>query len=578
MAMSSFSEYWSAVGKIVKARGHSLKRYKFFEDVWEALDDGKNVILIAPTGCGKTEATTVPFLYNLINGNRQAFSLVYTLPARSLASNMYDRLCKSLRILESKDIVCNIDYGEFLEFKPYLEGDVVVTTYDTLFYTFYGFRRLGFHVLLHTGKIAGSYIIFDEAQLLQDNFWYSLSLLPKHIRALCKWRAQIVVMTATLPDVLLKELNKFMKNNVEVIFAEDKPSRGKLSVTIMNSKIPINGEELLKLISGELPALIVVNTVSKAVKIYKSLYNCVHGKGIDLLLLHSRLRLGVRKEREKFFERNKKDNIIVIATQVVEAGLDYHFKTLLTELSPIDSLIQRLGRCARKSDGKAYVFINLDKDSKKIYPDNILNISKETILRYQDILCESVRNVFIASKLVNEVYTERVINELTKPVMKEINNVSIFIDNFYEYIFKGRFDKDLNLLRLGFEIICWYASENIFKRLIKGETVECSIEDFRDNIVRLSCMLNMNNKNIRLPKAVLINIEGNECLLLLETNFMQEKVYLRVKEKISKNNFRFLEAKSRYPRIFLLNPHFYERNTYGDLGVISLWRPASYVS
>ncbi|MEM0489135.1 MAG: hypothetical protein QW707_08070, partial [Candidatus Bathyarchaeia archaeon] len=55
-------EYWQIVEEVVKSRGRKLQRYSFFEDVWRAIDEGCRLIVIkAPTGGGKTEATTTPF-------------------------------------------------------------------------------------------------------------------------------------------------------------------------------------------------------------------------------------------------------------------------------------------------------------------------------------------------------------------------------------------------------------------------------------------------------------------------------------------------------------------------------------
>lgn len=68
----------------------------------------------------------------------------------------------------------------------------------------------------------------------------------------------------------------------------------------------------------------------------------------DLLLLHSRFRPVERRDRiEQLVSPVPDAGRIVVATQVVEAGVDISSRTLFTELAPWASLVQRFGRCQR---------------------------------------------------------------------------------------------------------------------------------------------------------------------------------------------------------------------------------------
>lgn len=96
-------------------------------------------------------------------------------------------------------------------------------------------------------------------------------------------------------------------------------------------------------------SLAVFNTVDRAVEVYRSLQK---RKDIPAnVLIHSRFRPEDRKQHlEAFLD---KDDAIAVTTQVVEAGVDVSATTLLTELAPWASLVQRFGRCNRKGDDKA---------------------------------------------------------------------------------------------------------------------------------------------------------------------------------------------------------------------------------
>ena len=100
--------------------------------------------------------------------------------------------------------------------------------------------------------------------------------------------------------------------------------------------------------------LIICNTVDRAISIYSALkYSKL--EGLDLLLLHSRfrpperqdqmVRLGVAPDLSVF-----PTGQIIIATQVIEAGVNLSSAVLWTEVAPLASLVQRLGRLNRAGE------------------------------------------------------------------------------------------------------------------------------------------------------------------------------------------------------------------------------------
>ena len=116
--------------------------------------------------------------------------------------------------------------------------------------------------------------------------------------------------------------------------------------------------------------LVVCNTVDRAVAVYEALAKLTKGSSNErlydefhLFLLHSRFRGNERRgwsEKFKALERGEGHYAggprIMVTTQVIEAGVDISAALLYTELCPLASLIQRLGRCARRAgeSGKAF--------------------------------------------------------------------------------------------------------------------------------------------------------------------------------------------------------------------------------
>lgn len=99
------------------------------------------------------------------------------------------------------------------------------------------------------------------------------------------------------------------------------------------------------------PTLVVVNTVDRALQVYDALVKDKSLKGTDLCLVHSRFRPHERAAWGSAFLNKDAcapgTDRIVIATQVIEAGVDFSAGLLITELAPWPSMVQRFGRCAR---------------------------------------------------------------------------------------------------------------------------------------------------------------------------------------------------------------------------------------
>ena len=101
------------------------------------------------------------------------------------------------------------------------------------------------------------------------------------------------------------------------------------------------------------PTLVVVNTVDRAVEVWKTLQRdrALKRTGTDIRLMHGRFRPAERRTwRGAFLNRTvcaPGTNRIIVSTQVIEAGVDFSASLLATELAPWPSLVQRFGRCAR---------------------------------------------------------------------------------------------------------------------------------------------------------------------------------------------------------------------------------------
>jgi CRISPR-associated endonuclease/helicase Cas3 len=116
--------------------------------------------------------------------------------------------------------------------------------------------------------------------------------------------------------------------------------------------------------------LVVCNTVDRACQTYEALRTA--GRTERLELVHSRFRPAEREEwRERFLSRpacTSEAERIIVATQVVEAGVDVSAGCLITELAPWPSLVQRFGRCARYGGSGKVLVVDRGRDEASSAP------------------------------------------------------------------------------------------------------------------------------------------------------------------------------------------------------------------
>ncbi|HLP89879.1 MAG TPA: CRISPR-associated helicase Cas3' [Nostocaceae cyanobacterium] len=110
--------------------------------------------------------------------------------------------------------------------------------------------------------------------------------------------------------------------------------------------------------------IIICNTVSQAQGLYRDLTELNKEDTLQIILLHSRFLPEHRAEKETFlkekFAQNWQDDgicYVLISTQVIEAGINITCQSMHIQLCPMNSLLQRAGRCARFRGEQGNVFV-----------------------------------------------------------------------------------------------------------------------------------------------------------------------------------------------------------------------------
>ncbi|MFN6569876.1 CRISPR-associated helicase Cas3' [Dendronalium sp. ChiSLP03b] len=129
---------------------------------------------------------------------------------------------------------------------------------------------------------------------------------------------------------------------------------------------PLNASVILDDIRayGRKRVMIICNTVSQAQGLFRDLEELNHNERLHVTLLHSRFLSEHRAQKETnlkaIFAQDWKDDgdcYVLISTQVIEAGINITCQVMHTQLCPMNSLLQRAGRCARFRGERGEVFI-----------------------------------------------------------------------------------------------------------------------------------------------------------------------------------------------------------------------------
>ena len=168
----------------------------------ERLEQGNSVLIIAPTGLGKTRAALAPFINNMDNKGLLGSRLLYTLPLRALAGSVareFEQLSGGIQMLTH--------HGEEPESEIFSES-AIVTTVDQYFTTFAGAPLSWTSHKSHAaaGAVLSSYSVFDEVHLLSPR--YGLPLLFAILKLCQRWGLPSCVMTATMPHQVVDFLSQ----------------------------------------------------------------------------------------------------------------------------------------------------------------------------------------------------------------------------------------------------------------------------------------------------------------------------------------------------------------------------------
>ena len=418
------------------------------------------LILEAQMGKGKTEAALLAAEMMSCRAGRGG--LFFGLPTQATANGLFPRILQwaqnqeeqgllSIRLAHgsaqyndlftslSNEIDLDGDGGMvvhewFNGRKQALLSDFVIGTVDQVLLASLKHR----HVMLRHLGLADKVVIIDECHAYDA---YMNVYLTRTLSWLGIYRVPVVILSATLPcatreSLIDAYLNRRKREDPDAAWrkTEDYPlvtwTDGQ---TVHQRTIPCQddqkevrihlttsgkrGEILRQKLEKGGCAGVICNTVKRAQALYKELERFFPGR---VLLFHARFLPEDRAALEMKLlhalgkpgkDTDRPDQLIVVGTQTLEQSLDIDFDLLITDLCPMDLLLQRIGRLHRHGGRQRPADVRCPEcwicgteesemeESALIYPEYLLK-------RTQMLLPETVRLPFDIAHLVQTVYRE----------------------------------------------------------------------------------------------------------------------------------------------------------------------------
>ena len=406
--------------------------------IYELEHSNDNLVIVAQTGIGKTEGAL-----NWIGNDKAMFAL----PLRNASNAIYQRIHNQYRIpsenigildSDTKPILLNEFEGDIDTFNENvnetktLGKQLTIGTLDQFFKFVYNYPVSE----LTLATLRYSKIVLDEVQMYDPRL---LAYIIVGLKRIQDFGGKFQIMTATFAPYITDLLNqaglKFKKPKPFI----DKKLNHRHSVKINHQGL--HAQDIQHYYHNN-KVLVVVNTVAKAQQLYQELKTSHPEENIHIIHSHfiKRDRKQLENQIEAFTKSNHKNEPgIWIGTQVVEASLDIDFDILLTELSELNGLFQRMGRVYRRRNFKPtsthlynviIYYGNLSdpvsgifKQTSSVVNYNLFYLSKQAIKSLNGPITEQDK-----LDLIDQTYTTEKIKKTNK-----VPNANV-IDEYYDMV------------------------------------------------------------------------------------------------------------------------------------------------
>jgi CRISPR-associated endonuclease/helicase Cas3 len=490
---------------------------------------GPALLLVeAPMGEGKTELAFLAYLRMWAANEHRG--LYVALPTQATSNAMFERTLRFLENALADSVVVKLIHGGammnedipgfrgigdsepdnvtasawFSQRRRPLLSSYGVGTVDQALLAVLNVK----HHFVRLWGLGNRVVVLDEVHAYDT---YTSGLIAMLLRWLKALGCSVVLMSATLPQARRDELLDTWGVKAETIpelpyprlmLADDSGVRGEsfkgrpladIHLAGLDESLESMADKAIELLANDGCGAVIVNTVDRAQKLYPLLRERL-GETENLMLFHARFPADERAKHERrvldaFGAGGARPvRALLIATQVVEQSLDLDFDFMLSDLAPIDLLLQRAGRLHRHererpaAHAQAWLYVaGLQAERLPelketawgiIYDAYILGrtwalLCRETVLRLPEDIDRLVQAVYGDTPLPDDLESaarEHIETEYYGEHLAQINYESqraknIVIDigreahHAYDGKLEGNDDDEENKTRLGLESI-----------------------------------------------------------------------------------------------------------------------------
>lgn len=317
----------------------------------EAVSAGCDIIILAPTAGGKTEAAFLPILDAILKRPTGHLSAVYLSPLKALINDQTDRIIDlgqraGLETAVQHGDVSASDRWNFSESEP----DILLTTPESL------------EVLLSSPDSCDAFthlrfIIVDEIHaFVESSRGVHIKCLIDRLTHISENNPQRIGLSATVgnPEYLLEWFSA--PDRKKTLVSVPAPPSKKHFTFILERNFHAAAEKTAEAVKGK-KSLIFVDSRNFAERLYQPLSELLP----QVYLHHSAVSSSERKEAETAFSSD--GGTCVICTSTMELGIDIGNLDLVVNYGPplsVSSFLQRLGRTGRRGNPAEMVFILKD--------------------------------------------------------------------------------------------------------------------------------------------------------------------------------------------------------------------------
>ncbi|MCY2995952.1 MAG: DEAD/DEAH box helicase [Planctomycetota bacterium] len=341
--MSVFARFSPRLQQAIVARlGWSSLR-PVQEEAGEAILDGMNAIVLAPTAGGKTEAAMFPTLSGMVADQPEAVGAIYVAPIKALLNNQSERLGLYTEMVGLHHFVWHGDTTDH-ERRRFLRepAELLMTTPESLEVMLVSPR-------VNTAKLFGDLrvAIIDEIHAVAgtDRGAHLMSVLER-IARLSRHDVQRIGLSATVgnPDAILGWLQGTSQRSGRVVDPPKKPGRRQLLVVHRPGLAQIADDAAQVAKGGKSLFFCQSRSVTEAVAEH------IRRAGTDVFVHHSAVSKEERLLAEERF--NCGSDACIVCTSTLELGIDVgDLDRVLQAEAPdtVCSFLQRMGRTGRRA-------------------------------------------------------------------------------------------------------------------------------------------------------------------------------------------------------------------------------------